>query len=135
LADPRRVVGRLAGVSAGTFRAKQVCTRYEGGGTGGSDPAAERAGFGAASAAIFVPNMRAALDKPPSIATTLAQAIKSGVVQAAIRQHRTLRAVRPVTMNFDDDELNAALGYELMGPGPARRDRGAERRLFLQIRS
>ena len=71
------------------------------------------AGIGAASAAIFVPNIRSALDKRPSIAVTLAETIKSGGVEAAVRQYRTLRAVRPVTMNFDEDELNA-LGYDLL---------------------
>ena len=70
-------------------------------------------GIGAASAAIFVPNVRSALDKRPSIAVTLAETIKSGGVEVAVRQYRTLRAVRPVTMNFDEDELNA-LGYELL---------------------
>jgi Predicted membrane protein (DUF2306) len=70
-------------------------------------------GIGAASAAIFVPNIRSALDQRPSIAVTLAEAIKSGGVEAAVRQYRTLRAMRPVTMNFDEDELNT-LGYELL---------------------
>ena len=63
--------------------------------------------------AIFVPNIRSALDKRPSIAVALAETIKSGGVEAAVRQYRTLRALRPVTMNFDEDELNA-LGYDLL---------------------
>jgi hypothetical protein len=71
------------------------------------------AGIGAASAAIFVPNMRAALDKRPSIALALAETIKSSGVEAAVRQYHALRAVRPVTMNFDEDELNV-LGYDLL---------------------
>jgi hypothetical protein len=71
------------------------------------------AGIGAASAAIFVPNMRAALDKRPSIAIALAETIRSNGVEAAIAQYRRLRALRPVTMNFDEDELNT-LGYDLL---------------------
>ena len=71
------------------------------------------AGIGAASAAIFVPSIRTALDKRPSIALTLSETIKSAGVDAAIRQYHTLRAVRPVTMNFDEDELNV-LGYDLL---------------------
>jgi hypothetical protein len=71
------------------------------------------AGIGAASAAIFVPNIRSALDKRPSIALALAETIKSGGVEAAVRQYRALRAVRPMTMNFDEDELNV-LGYDLL---------------------
>jgi predicted Zn-dependent protease len=71
------------------------------------------AGIGAASAAIFVPSIRTALDKRPSIALTLAETIKSNGIDAAIRQYHTLRAMRPVTMNFDEDELNV-LGYDLL---------------------
>jgi hypothetical protein len=71
------------------------------------------AGIGAASAAIFVPSIRSALDKRPSIALKLAELIKSSGVEAAVAQYRTLRAVRPVTMNFDEDELNV-LGYDLL---------------------
>ncbi len=71
------------------------------------------AGVGVASAAIFVPNIKSALDKRPSIAMTLAEVIKSDGVEAAVKQYRALRAVRPVTMNFDEDELNA-LGYDLL---------------------
>jgi hypothetical protein len=71
------------------------------------------AGIGAASAAIFVPNIRSALDKRPSIALALAETIKSSGVEAAVRQYHALRAVRPVTMNFDEDELNV-LGYDLL---------------------
>jgi hypothetical protein len=71
------------------------------------------AGIGAASAAIFVPNIRAALDKRLSIALVLSEAIKSGGVDEALRQYRALRAVRPVVMNFDEDELNG-LGYNLL---------------------
>ncbi len=71
------------------------------------------AGIAAASAAIFVPSIRTALDKRPSIAVTLAETMKSGGVEAAVRQYHALRAVRPVTMNFDEDELNV-LGYDLL---------------------
>jgi len=71
------------------------------------------AGIGVASATIFLPNIRAAVDKRPSIAVALAETIKSGGVEAAVRQYHALRAVRPVTMNFDEDELNA-LGYDLL---------------------
>jgi hypothetical protein len=71
------------------------------------------AGIAAASAAIFVPSIRMALDKRPSIALTLAETIKSSGVDAAVRQYHTLRAVRPVTMNFDESELNV-LGYDLL---------------------
>lgn len=71
------------------------------------------AGIAAASAVIFVPNVRSALDKRPSIALTLAETIKSGGVEAAVRQYHALRAVRPVAMNFDEDELNV-LGYDLL---------------------
>ena len=85
------------------------------------------AGIGAASAAIFVPNIRSALDKRPSIALTLADMIKSRGVDAAVRQYRTLRAVRPVTMNFDEDELNV-LGYDLLH---AKQTRAAVRILQL----
>jgi hypothetical protein len=70
-------------------------------------------GIAAASAAIFVPNIRAALDHRPSIALALSDTIKSQGIEAAIRRYHTLRAMRPVTMNFDEDELNA-LGYELL---------------------
>jgi len=71
------------------------------------------AGIAAASAAIFVPSIRMALDKRPSIALTLAETIKSSGVDAAVRQYHALRAVRPVTMNFDESELNV-LGYDLL---------------------
>lgn len=71
------------------------------------------AGIAAASAAIFVPNIRAAMDKRPSIALVLAETIKSSGVEQAIRQYRMLHAARPVTMDFDEDELNA-LGYDLL---------------------
>jgi hypothetical protein len=71
------------------------------------------AGIGAASGAIFVPNIRSALDKRPSIAVTLAETIKSAGIDAAVRQYRALRAMRPVTVNFDEDQLNS-LGYELL---------------------
>jgi uncharacterized membrane protein len=71
------------------------------------------AGLAAASAAIFVPSIRTALDKRPSIALALSEAIRSSGVEAAVRQYHALRAVRPATMNFDEDELNA-LGYELL---------------------
>jgi len=71
------------------------------------------AGIGAASAVIFVPNIRSALDKRPSIALALEETIKSSGVEAAVRQYHALRAVRPVTMNFDEDELNV-LGYDLL---------------------
>jgi hypothetical protein len=85
------------------------------------------AGIGAASAAIFVPNVRAGLDKRPSIALALSETIKSKGVDEAIRQYRALRAERPVVMNFDEDELNA-LGYELLD---AKRTRDAVRILQL----
>jgi Predicted membrane protein (DUF2306) len=55
------------------------------------------AGIGVASATIFVPNIRAALDKRPSIAVTLAETIKSGGVEAAVWRQRcgdTVRCVR-----------------------------------------
>jgi hypothetical protein len=71
------------------------------------------AGLAAASGAIFVPSIRTALDKRPSIALTLSETIKSSGVEAAVRQYHALRAVRPATMNFDEDELNV-LGYELL---------------------
>jgi hypothetical protein len=71
------------------------------------------AGIAAASAAIFVPNISAALDGRPSVALALAETIKSSGVEAAVRQYHALRAVRPVTLNFDEDELNA-LGYDLL---------------------
>ena len=70
-------------------------------------------GIAAASAAIFVPSIRTALDKRPSIALTLTETIKTSGVEAAVRQYHALRAVRPVTMNFDEDELNV-LGYDLL---------------------
>jgi hypothetical protein len=85
------------------------------------------AGIAAASAAIFVPNIRMALDKRPSIALALAETIKSSGVDAAITQYRTLRAMRPVTMNFDEDELNV-LGYDLLH---AKQTRAAVRILQL----
>jgi predicted small secreted protein len=85
------------------------------------------AGIGAASAAIFVPNIRSALDKRPSIALKLAETIQSSGVEAAVRQYRTLRAMRPVTMNFDEDELNV-LGYDLLR---AKQTRAAVRILQL----
>ena len=71
------------------------------------------AGIGAASAAIFAPNIRQAMDKRPSIAQALAETIKSSGVDAAVRQYHMLRVLQPVTMNFDEDELNV-LGYDLL---------------------
>jgi predicted Zn-dependent protease len=68
-----------------------------------------------------------ALDRRPSIALALAETIKSSGVDAAITQYRTLRAMRPVTMNFDEDELNV-LGYDLLH---AKQTRAAVRILQL----
>ena len=71
------------------------------------------AGFAAASVAIYVPNIRAALDPRPSIAQALAQTITSEGVQAAAAQYYRLHAVQPAIYNFDEDELNT-LGYDLI---------------------
>ena len=77
------------------------------------------AGIATASVAIFAPNIRTALDGRPSIAVALAETIRTGGVDAAVRQYHALRAKRPVTVNFDEDELNA-LGYELLHAGQTR---------------
>ena len=70
------------------------------------------AGVAAASIGLFVPAMRTAFDGRLSIATALAETIRTQGVDAAVAQYYALKAVARPTYNFDEDELNT-LGYGL----------------------
>jgi tetratricopeptide (TPR) repeat protein len=70
-------------------------------------------GIAAASAAIFLPSIRRAVDPRPSIAETLSLTLQSTGLDAALAQYHQLQTLQPKTYNFDEDELNA-YGYELL---------------------
>jgi tetratricopeptide (TPR) repeat protein len=81
------------------------------------------AGLFAATMAVWVPDVKAAFDPRRSIAETLSATIASSGVDAAIQQYHDLKAqdlrahdlkaARPTTYNFDENELNS-LGYRLL---------------------
>jgi uncharacterized membrane protein len=71
------------------------------------------AGIAAASAGIFLPNVKAAFDPRHSIAEALAATIKSKGIDAALAQYAALKATQNASYNFDEDELNG-LGYTLL---------------------
>jgi hypothetical protein len=71
------------------------------------------AGTFAVSAAIWVPQVKAAFDPRKSIAETLSATIASSGVDAAEKQYRDLKASQPATYDFDETELNN-LGYQLL---------------------
>ena len=73
--------------------------------------------------AVWVPDVKAAFDPRRSIAENLSATIASSGVDAAIQQYHDLKAqdlrahdlkaARPTTYNFDENELNS-LGYRLL---------------------
>jgi hypothetical protein len=71
------------------------------------------AGVFAVTAALWVPQVKAAFDSRKSIAETLSRTIASGGIDEAARQYHDLKAAAPATYNFDEDQLNA-LGYRLI---------------------
>jgi len=71
------------------------------------------AGIFAVAMAQWVPQVRAAYDPRTSIAETLSATLASSGIDAAATQYRELKAARPTTYNFDEDELNQ-LGYKLI---------------------
>ena len=71
------------------------------------------AGVFAVTAALWVPQVKAAFDSRKSIAETLSRTIASGGIDEAARQYHDLKAAAPASYNFDEDQLNA-LGYRLI---------------------
>jgi tetratricopeptide (TPR) repeat protein len=71
------------------------------------------AGVFAVTAALWVPQVKAAFDSRKSIAETLSRTIASRGIDEAARQYHDLEAAAPATYNFDEDQLNA-LGYRLI---------------------
>ena len=70
------------------------------------------AGVFAVTAALWVPQVKAAFDSRKSIAETLSRTIASGGIDEAARRYHDLKTAAPATYNFDEDQLNA-LGYRL----------------------
>jgi tetratricopeptide (TPR) repeat protein len=70
-------------------------------------------GIFAVTVAVWVPNVKAALDSRKSIAETLSATIVSSGVDQAVAQYHQLRASAPATYNFDENQLNT-LGYQLL---------------------
>ena len=70
-------------------------------------------GIFAVTVAVWVPNVKAALDSRKSIAETLSATIASSGVDQAVAQYHQLRASAPATYNFDENQLNT-LGYQLL---------------------
>lgn len=74
-------------------------------------------GIFAATAGIFLPNMKKAVDTRRSIAETLTATIASngigGGIEGAAKQYHDLKAAQPAVYNFDEGELNA-FGYQLI---------------------
>jgi Predicted membrane protein (DUF2306)/Tetratricopeptide repeat len=71
------------------------------------------AGIGIVTMASFLPTIKRAYDRRPSIADTLASTIASSGIEQATQQYRRVKASAPTTYNFDEDELNV-LGYDLI---------------------
>jgi tetratricopeptide (TPR) repeat protein len=71
------------------------------------------AGLFGVTMAIWLPQVKAGFDPRTSIAETLSATIASSGVDAAVKQYYDLKAAKPPTYNFDEDELNS-LGYQLI---------------------
>ena len=71
------------------------------------------AGIALVAMGSWVPNVKAGLDPRKSIALTLSETIKSGGMDAAVKQYHELKATAPATYNFDESELNH-LGYRFL---------------------
>jgi uncharacterized membrane protein len=71
------------------------------------------AGIFAVTMVKWVPQVKAGFDSRISIAQTLSATIDSSGIDQAEKQYRELKAAKPATYNFDEDELNA-LGYQLI---------------------
>jgi tetratricopeptide (TPR) repeat protein len=70
-------------------------------------------GLFAVTMAIWVPQVKAALDPRKSIVETLSATIASSGVDAAVTRYHDLKSAAPTTYNFDEDQLND-LGYRLI---------------------
>jgi tetratricopeptide (TPR) repeat protein len=74
-------------------------------------------GIFAATAGMFLPKMKKAMDTRQSIAETLAATLASNGmgdgIEGAARQYHDLKTAYPAVYNFEEDELNG-LGYQLI---------------------
>lgn len=70
-------------------------------------------GIFAATAGMFIPKIKRAIDKRQSIAETLSVTLASRGIEGATKQYHELRAAHSAVYNFDEDELNA-FGYQLI---------------------
>jgi uncharacterized membrane protein len=70
-------------------------------------------GLFAVTMAIWVPQVKAALDPRKPIVEILSATIASNGIDAGVRQYHDLKSATPRTYNFDEDQLND-LGYRLI---------------------